>query len=60
MSSESDDSLDEKEMEEVKVQRVKRVLRREDVHSKFERLKKLRAQGANRTEDTTEVRYDCV
>ena len=61
LSSESDDSSDEKEMDEAKVQRVKSVLRREDVHSKFERLKKLRAQGANRTEGPTDqVRYECV
>ena len=41
----SDESSDERELDEGKVERTKKVLRMEDVNTKFENLKKLRAQG---------------
>ena len=39
----------------MEIQRVRGVLRMEEVHSKFERLKRLRAHGMNSAE-ITEVR----
>ncbi len=50
-NSSSDESSDEKDMDEGKVERAKKVLRMEDVNTKFEKLKKLRAQGVNRSVD---------
>ena len=52
--SSSDESSSEEVMDEGKVERVRGVLRREDVHTKFETLKKLRAQGV-KNKDGLEV-----
>ena len=50
-SSSSDESEEEREVDEGKLERVRRVLRIEDIQSKFEKLKKQRAHGISRIDN---------